>query len=206
MGVYDDKEVSVVTPFNGSTVRYGWQTNIDEADKGVLGHQTLDAVSGPIVFGASKPKPARMTKERTTGNSTSFVDWQSYNSAKQAGWKKSKGVIYGPSPFNGPKSIRVVCEVAPGLSVAWNMRKTQYSRITGDLSALGIEVLTTTNGKQAVVGGNSFEGASIFGAKTRIADDQISVGYVAATKVDNLPDGWSAIAKNSGGDPTVAAP
>ena len=73
MGVYDDKDISVVTPYNGSQVNYGWQTNIAEADKAVLGHQTLAAVSGPVVFGASRPKPARLTRERATGNTSSFV-------------------------------------------------------------------------------------------------------------------------------------
>lgn len=206
MGVYDDKDVSVVTPYNGSTVNYGWQTNIDEADKGVLGHQTLAAVSGPVVFGASRPKPARLTRTRETGSTGSFVDWQSFDSAKAAGWKKSKGVVYGPAPYSSTKAIRVVAEVATGLSTSWDMRRSQYERIQGDLAGLGIEVLTTTNGRNAVVGANSFEGVSIFGAKTRINDDILSVGYVDRTKVDNLPDGWTATTRNGGGDPTVAAP
>ncbi|MEO0884661.1 MAG: hypothetical protein AAFY54_01850 [Cyanobacteria bacterium J06648_10] len=206
MGVYDDKTPSVVTPYNGSTVSYGWPTNIDEADRAALGHQTLAAATGPVVFGASRPKPARLTRERVSGDTGSFVDWQSYNSAIAAGWKKSKGALYGPSPYESVKSIRVVAEVATGLSVAWDMRKTQYTRIQGDLAGLGIEVLNTTNGRNAVVGANSIQGASIFGAKTREGNDTLSVGYVKRTAVDNLPDGWSAVEKSSSSDPTIAAP
>lgn len=206
MGVYDDREISVVTPYNGSTVRYGWNTNIDEGDKAALGHQALSAITGAVVFGASRPKPARMSRERATGTTSSFVDWQSYDAARAAGWKKTKGAVYGPSPYSSTKAIRVVSEVAPGLSVSWDMRRSQYTRISGDLAALGVEVLTTTNGRNAVVGANSFEGVSIFGATTRIDQDTITVGYVGGSQVDNLPEGWSAIAKNSGGDPTIAAP
>ena len=206
MAVYDNKTISVVTPYNGSPVNYGWSTNISDADQAQLGHQTLSAAEGPVVFGASRPKPARMSKETITDTTSSFVDWQSYASAIDQGWKKIKGVSYGPSPYNSAKAIRVVAEVAPNLSIAWDMRKTQYTRVQTDLAALGVEVLTQTNGKHAVVGANSVQGASLFGAKTRLENDTLTVGYVGRTQVDNLPEGWTAFSRNSGGDPTIAAP
>lgn len=206
MAVYDDKTVAVVTPFNGSPVNYGWATNISGADQGVLGHQTLGNAVGPVVFGASRPKPARLSRETLTDTTSSFVDWQSYNSAIAAGWKKVKGAAYGPSPYNSTKAIRVVAEVTPTLSIAWDMRKSQYTRVQTDLAALGVDVLTQANGKHAVVGANSVQGASIFGAKTRSGTDTLTVGYVGGTRVDNLPEGWTAFARNRGGDPTIAAP
>lgn len=206
MGVYDDKTISVVTPFNGSPVNYGWSTNISGGDQGVLGHQTLAAAVGPIVFGASRPKPARVSKETVADTTSSFVDWQSYDAALAAGWKKVKGAAYGPSPYNSTKAIRVVAEVAPNLSLAWDMRKSQYTRVQADLAGLGVEVLTQANGKHAVVGVNSVQGASLFGAKTRSGSDTLTVGYVGGTRVDNLPTGWTAFSRNSGGDPTIAAP
>lgn len=206
MAVYDDKTISVVTPYNGSPVNYGWSTNIPNADRATLGHQDLSAAVGPVVFGASRPKPARVSRETIADTTSSFVDWQSYNAAVGAGWKKIKGVSYGPSPYNSAKAIRVVAEVATGLSIAWDMRKTQYTRVQTDLAALGVEVLTAANGKHAVVGANSVQGASIFGAKTRAGTDTLTVGYVGRTQVDNLPEGWTAFSRNSGGDPTIAAP
>lgn len=206
MGVYDDRSPVVVTPYNGSTVNYGFLTNIDGGDQAALGHQALSAAVGPVVFGARRPKPARMTRERTTGSTSSFVDWQSYDAAIAAGWKRTKGALYGPPPRESNLSIRVVAEVAIGVAIAWDMKKTQYNRIQGDLAGLGVEVGTVANLRNAVIGVNSVAGASIFGAKTRIADDNISVGYVGRTQVDNLPDGWSAYEQGStGGDPTVPA-
>jgi hypothetical protein len=208
MGVYDDRTPVVVTPFNGSTVNYGFRTNVDAAAQSALGHQPLSAAVGPVVFGANRPKPARLTRETATGSEGSYVDWQSYDAALAAGWKRSKGALYGPAPYESTRAIRVVAEVATGLAVAWDMRKSQYTRISGDLAALGVEVLTTTNGKNAVVGGNSFEGATIFGAKTRDGNDTLTVGYVGRTQVDNLPAGWTAFESGSraGGDPTIPAP
>lgn len=206
MGVYDDRESVVVTPYNGSTVNYGFRTNVDAAAQAALGHQPLASAVGVVVFGAGRPKPARLTREIATGTESSYVDWQSYNAAIAAGWKRTRGVKYGPAPYDSTRAIRVVAEVAPGIAVAWDMRKSQYNRILGDLPALGVEVGTAANMRNAVSGPNSFSGASIFGAKTRIGDDLITVGYVDRTRVDNLPEGWTAFESfGAAGDPTVPA-
>ena len=205
MTVYDDKTPSVVTPFNGSSLNYGFLTNIADADRAVLGHQTLDAAGGAVVFGASRPKPARLTRERTASSVSSFVDWQSYNSAIAAGFKQSRGAILGPSPYSSARAVRVVAEPTPGVNIAWDMRRTQFDRISGDLAALGIEVLNATNGRNAAVGVNSIEGAAtaLLGARSRQGDDILSVGYVGHTRADNLPEGWTAVERSNGVIPTT---
>lgn len=205
MGVYDDREAVVVSPFNGSTVNYGFKTNVDGAAQAALGHQPVSAAVGPVVFGANRPKPARMTRNVATGTESSFVDWQSHDAAIAAGWKRTKGVLYGPPPYESARAIRVVAEVATGLSIAWDMRKTLYNRIAEDLGGLGVEVLTTANGKDAVTGPNSFSGVSIYGAKTRDGDDNLTVGYIGRTQADNPPANWTVFESGGGGgDPTVA--
>lgn len=204
MGVYDDKRTVFVTPFNGATVKYAWPTNIDSADSSVLGHTDISSLTGIAVAGTSKPKPARMTINRATGTTGSFVDHTQYNAAKAAGWKQSKGYKPGPTPRSSAKSIRVVAEVANGLNVAWDMRRTQYDAIGAtDLATMGIAALTEGEGVVGVIGANQIFGATIYGAVKPGVDRTLSVGYVDIAAVDNLPEGWSAVSRNASADPTI---
>lgn len=205
MGVYDEKDVVFVTPFNGATVKYAWPTNIDAADRTALGQADISTLTGIAVAGTSRPKPARMSKTTVGGTTSSFVDFASFNSAKTAGWKQSRGYKAGPAPRTSTKSIRVFAEVAGGLNVAWDMRQTQFTKIgTTDLAAMGIAALTEGKGVVAVTGANRVYGATIYGAVKPGLDDTLSVGYVDTTKVDSLPEGWSATIRNASADPTIS--
>ncbi len=205
MGVYDEKEIVFVTPFNGATVKYAWGTNIDEADRTVLGQQAISTLSGIAVAGTSRPKPARMSRTRVTGTTSSFVDHASFNAAKAAGWKQSRGYKAGPSPRTSTRSIRVYAEVATGVNVAWDMRQTQFTKIgTTDLAAMGIAALTEAKGVVAVTGANQVYGATLFGAVKPGLEETLSVGYVDKSRVDSLPDGWSALIRNASADPTIS--
>ncbi len=205
MGVYDDKEVVFVTPFNGATVKYAWGTNIDAADRTVLGQTPISSLTGIAVAGTSRPKPARMSLQRTTGTVSSFVDHASYNSAKAAGWKQSKGYKAGPAPRTSTRAIRVFAEAANGLNVAWDMRKSQHTKIgVANLTTMGISTLTEGDGVIAVTGANQYFGATIYGAVSPGVADTLSVGYVDIAAVDNLPDGWSAVARNASANPTIS--
>lgn len=205
MGIYDDRTPVVVTPYNSSPINYGFLTNVDGAAQSALGHQPASAAVGPVVYGANRPKPARMQREIATGTESSFVDWQSFDAAKTAGWKQVKGVRYGPSPYESTRAIRVVAEVGNGMSVAWDMRKAQYTRIQAELANLGVEVATEANARHAIVGPNSFSGLTVYGARTRDGQDTIAVGYIGRTQADNLPAGWTRFESFSQtADPTVA--
>lgn len=205
MGVYDEKDTVFVTPFNGATVKYAWQTNIDAADRTVLGQADISTLTGIAVAGTSRPKPARMSKTTVAGTTSSFVDFSSFNSAKAAGWKQSRGYRSGPPPRNSTKSVRVYAEVANGLNVAWDMRQSQNTKIgAADLTAMGILTLTESAGVTAVTGANRIYGATVYGAVKPGIDDTLSVGYVDIGAVDALPTGWSAVVKNSSADPTIS--
>lgn len=204
MGVYDDKRTVFVSPFNGSTVQYAFPTNIDAADSTVLGQQDISTLSGIAVAGTSRPKPARMSIQRASGTTSSFVDHTQFNAAKAAGWKQTKGYKAGPAPRSSLKSVRVFAEVAPGLNVAWDMRQTQSTAIGAtDLAAMGIANLTESAGVTAVTGANRIYGATIYGAVKPGVDDTLSVGYVDIAAVDSLPTGWSAVTRNASADPTI---
>ncbi|MGB3457408.1 MAG: hypothetical protein WBA35_13700 [Litorimonas sp.] len=204
MSVYDEKTVVFVSPFNGATVQYAFGTNIDAADQTALGHKAISTLTGVAVAGTSRPKPARMSRQRATGTTSSFVDHASYNSAKDAGWKQSRGYKAGPAPRSSTRSVRVYAEVAPGLDVAWDMRATQRTKIgDADMTQLGIQVLTEGAGVTAVTGANRVYGASIYGAVKPGLEDTLSVGYVDLGAVDSLPTGWSAVIRNASADPTI---
>ena len=205
MGVYEDKDIVFVTPFNGATVKYAWGTNIDAADRTILGQAAIATLTGIAVAGTSKPKPARMSINRASGTTSSFVDHTKYNSAKAAGWKQSRGYKPGPTPRASAKSSRVVAEVAPGLSVAWDMRQSQLTKIgETDLGLMGISIMSESEGVLAVTGANQIFGATIYGAVRPGIEDTLSVGYVDIAAVDSLPDGWSAVSRNASADPTIS--
>jgi len=204
MGVYDEKNVVFVTPFNGALVKYAWPTNIPTGDGAVLGHAAISTLSGIAVAGSSRPKPARMSKTTLSGSTSSFVDFASFVSAKTAGWKQSRGYKAGPAPRSSAKSVRVFAEVASGLNVAWDMRLEQRGKIgAAPLTQMGIETLTEAKGVTAVTGANRVYGATIYGAVNPGIDDTLSVGYIDIASVDNLPVGWSALIRNSSADPTI---
>ncbi|MBE9061857.1 hypothetical protein [cf. Phormidesmis sp. LEGE 11477] len=205
MSVYDDKDTVFVTPFNGATVKYAWQTNIDAADRTALGQKAISTLTGIAVAGTSRPKPARMSRQRATGTTSSFVDHGSFNAAKAAGWKQSRGYKAGPAPRSSTRSVRVYAEAANGLNVAWDMRQTQFTKIgAANLATMGIATLTEGAGVTAVTGANSYFGATIYGAVNPGVDDTLSVGYVDIAAVDSLPDGWSAVIRNASADPTIS--
>lgn len=205
MGVYDEKDIVFVTPFNGATVKYAWGTNIDGGDRTILGQKAIGTLTGIAVAGTSKPKPARMSIQRATGTVSSFVDHTQYNAAKAAGWKQSRGYRPGPTPRNSVKSIRVVAEAANGLNVAWDMRRSQFTKIgAADLATMGISEMTEGQGVVAVTGANQIFGATLYGAVKPGVEDTLSVGYVDIAAVDSLPEGWSAVARRASSDPTIS--
>lgn len=205
---YDDGKPRFVQPYNGSTVNYGFSSKNDAADATALGQEQISSAGGPVVFGANRPKPARLRKKNSAGGTTSgFVDWKKYTALVNGGtWKKQSGCVYPASAYNSPQAIRVVAEVSPQLHVTWDMHKTQYNKITaGVLATLGIEPLNDTNNRHAITGPNSFDGFNVGGAKTRIGNDSVSVKYVGHSQADNLPDGWSLTMKRAVGDPSLPA-
>lgn len=205
---YDDGRPRYVVPYNGSTVNYGFSSKNDDDDAATLGQKIVSLAEGPVVFGANRPKPARLRRTIAGGRTVSgFVDWRNYTQLIDAGtWKKQRGCVYPASGYSSPQAIRVVAEVTQGVNVCWDMHRTQYTKITqATLTALGIEVLNETNNRNAITGPNGFDGFSISGAKTRIGDDSVAVKYVGHAQADSLPTGWSLIKKRAVGDPSLPA-
>lgn len=189
MGKYDDKRPVSVVPFNGSTIRYGFLTNIDGGDSAALGHTDAnDRNQQGLVFGANSPKPSRASRKRATGTTSSFIDWNSITAARQAGWSTGKANIRRGGTT---AKTRVVAVTFQGITYAWNMPNDTFANIgQGNLQTLGVRV-TDTNDTDLVFGADSPKPPkAVFDA-----GDNIYSTFYDPTN-GNLPEGWSS-ASNS---------
>lgn len=136
MGKYDNRILVAVSPFNGSTILYGFQTNIDANDRQALGQQEIgnQEVNG-LVVGANSPKPARASRRRATGTTSSFIDWSVIAAARQAGWRVGTGRLRRGSV--GARS-RTVFVTYKGINYAWQIPNDTYANLGGDAAALGL--------------------------------------------------------------------
>lgn len=189
MGKYDDRYPVSVVPFNGSSVRYGFLTNIDQADGSTLGHvSAVDSNQQGLVFGANAPKPARASRKRATGTTSSFIDWNAIAAARTAGWSIGKASIRRGGTT---AKTRVVMVTFRGISYAWNMPNDTYANIgSGDLQTLGVRE-TNTGDTDLVFGADSPKPPkAIFDA----GENTYSTFYDPTN--GSLPEGWSS-ASNS---------
>lgn len=194
MGKYDDRYKVSVVPFNGSTIRYGFLTNIDAADGVALGHQDANAAVNGLVFGANSPKPARASRKRATGTTSSFIDWNSVAAARTAGWSIGKASIRRGGTT---AKSRVVAVTFQGITYAWNMPLDTYNNIgAGDRQTLGLRD-TDTNDTDLVFGADSPKPPkAIFDA----GENSYSTYYDPTN--GSLPEGWSSASNSQ--DPTQA--
>ncbi|MEM6836890.1 MAG: hypothetical protein AAF609_08535 [Cyanobacteria bacterium P01_C01_bin.120] len=189
MGKYDDKRPVSVSPFNGSNVRYGFLTNIDAADSSVLGQQDAnDRNQAGLVFGANSPKPARASRKRAAGTTSSFIDWNSIAAARTSGWSIGKASV---RRGGRTAKTRIVAVTFQGITYAWNMPNDTYANIgAADLQTLGVRD-TDTNDTDLVFGVDSPKPPK---ATFDAGDNQYTTFYDPTN--GNLPEGWSS-ASNS---------
>ncbi|MEM7063809.1 MAG: hypothetical protein AAF572_11675 [Cyanobacteria bacterium P01_B01_bin.77] len=178
---------------------------MDEGDQSVLGHTKVADVTGIIIYGASAPKPGRMSKVKATGETnTSYVDWQAITAAQAADWKLVKGAVRRPKLGKSTRSVRVKAEIAPNIIKVWDMRTEQFNKIGAEaLAGLDVSayVAGDLNNPNVISGENKVEGATIFGAKSASSG---TIGFIGYKKADAAPDGWSAFGKAQTDDPRTA--
>jgi hypothetical protein len=194
MGKYDDRYKVSVVPFNGSTIRYGFLTNIDAADGVALGHQDANAAVNGLVFGSNSPKPARASRKRATGTTSSFIDWNAVAAARTAGWSIGKASIRRGGTT---AKSRVVAVTFQGITYAWNMPLDTYNNIgAADRQTLGLRD-TDTNDTDLVFGADSPKPPkALFDA----GENSYSTYYDPTN--GSLPEGWSSASNSQ--DPTQA--
>jgi hypothetical protein len=165
------KRMVAVVPFMGSSLKYGFHTNIDQAQSTQLGHAPVNTRSVPgFIYGANAPKPARARKRFASGVVSSF-------------WSVGKGRFR--TGGNTPKG-KVVYVTISGVKYGWVMPNTTAQRMGGSLAQLGIR--TSTSQDKDIVFGASYPTPPK--ASRPMAG---GTGSVISTFYDssvNLPPGW----------------
>ncbi|MBF2025612.1 MAG: hypothetical protein IGS48_02435 [Oscillatoriales cyanobacterium C42_A2020_001] len=188
---YGPRTLVWVTPFTGSTIKFGFMTNADGATQTALGHVPIaGAYPSALVIGANAPKPPRASRLRATGVESSFVDAEAIATARAADWKISAGKQRNGASSAKSKTVYIVHETN---KIAWKMPTFLHTKISTDLTALGIAAATATDLDL------------IFGVRypklPRVAKINVPTTgaasryttYCDPSKLDNLPAGWTTV-------------
>ncbi|MEL6402093.1 MAG: hypothetical protein AAFR26_23925 [Cyanobacteria bacterium J06626_4] len=190
MGKYDSRDLVAVQPFNGSSILYGFRTNVDQGDRGILGHVAVNNTDqNGLVIGANSPKPARAMRKRASGTTSSFIDFGAIAAARAAGWTVGQGKIRrgGTTPRG-----RVVYVTYKGFNYAWVIPNDTYANLGGDAAALGLRE-STANDIDLVFGADSPKPPRAF--RTIGAGDDTNVISTFYDPSGNLPAGWGGVSQ-----------
>lgn len=183
------KRLVAVTPFASSPIKYGFNTNIDQAQSTQLGQVGVNTFASGFVLGANAPKPARARKRFASGVVSSFISAGSVTAARTAGWSVGKGSYRaGGSSAKG----KVVYVTIAGIKYGWNMPNTTAQRIGGALAQLGIREGRTTD-KDIVFGASYPVPPKASRAVASSGGSSTLTTFYDPTVV--LPAGWRAAGK-----------
>lgn len=151
---YGKQRLVSVVPYTGSTLKYGFRTNVDAAVSTALGHAAVTITDGsyPTGFclGANYPKPARASRKRTTGYQSSWCDAGSRAAARTAGWTVGPARVKRANDTTRTKCVYITFE---GNKFGWRMPIALHTKISADLADLGI--LEATAGDKDIAFGVS---------------------------------------------------
>lgn len=185
--VYDTKIPVWVTPFTGSTIKYGFLTNVLASVRTDCGHNVVgDSTPTGLVYGANAPKPGRASKRTATGNVGSFYSIGQMASLRADGYSVTRPTIRRGSEGANSTAVYVTMN---GIKYAWRMPSRLLTRITADASGLGIEIATSND--RDLVWGSTPKPPKAYRTSGL---DTLST-YVDPSRIDNLPAGWSTSAR-----------
>jgi hypothetical protein len=189
------KRLVAVIPFASSPLKYGFQTNIDQAQSTQLGQVAVNTLAAGYIFGANAPKPARARKKFATGVVSSFISAGSVSTARGQGWSIGKGSFR--TGGNTPKG-KVVYVTLQGVKYGWIMPNTTAQRIGGSLTQLGIKIATSAD--KDIVFGASYPKPPTASRSIAASGGTSTVSTFFDPSV-SLPSGWTASGRQ---DPSVA--
>lgn len=191
--VYNSRRAVYVVPFNGTSIKYGFTTNVKDAVGTACGHVPVpsDYPAG-LVFGANAPKPGRASKRGATGVDSSYFDIDKLATLRQAGY-----TITLPQVKRGGDSLNAVCRYVTinGIKYAWKIPTRTWTRIQGDATAMGLEA-PTQNDRDLVWGARYPKPQRV--QKVVIGDNDSFNTYSTfcdPSKIDNLPSGWEVMGR-----------
>ena len=214
--IYGSRDLKAVVAVAGATWLYGFRTNYERADANTeLGHRPAFGATGlnpAIVLGCNAPKPTRVVRRRPSagtdgqvagGNESTFCSVEKINDAQTGGWKigklykrlrGGKGLFFVELALVNPE-IATDGTSTGGIIVnyAWRMPKFLQEKITSnDKTALGIT--ESTGNTNNLVRGVRYPkppratfkavGTAFVGSRTT---------FVATSKTDSLPSGWTIV-------------
>lgn len=192
---YGTRTLVSVTPYTGSTIKYGFLTNADSATQTALGHTAITgAYPTGLVLGANAPKPGRASRLRATGVESSFVSATARASALGAGWKLSPGRVRNGASSTKSKTVYVTYQ---GNKIAWKMPTFLYSKISADLAGLG--VLDAASADIDLVFGARYPRLPRV-AKINVPETGAASRYTTfcdPDALDALPTGWATVRASS---------
>jgi hypothetical protein len=146
---------------------------------------------------ANSPRIPRLEIRTTTGKKKSTFCNPLVVPQGAGTVKTPKRQYRGITLDSAGKNVITCFVLIMGIKRAWNMRRTQYDKISTDLTGLGIELATANDVKDLVWGCSA-----PYPAKAKKFD---STGedngneyttFIAPTKENNPPTGWSVIGSN----------
>lgn len=194
MSRYSQRRPVAVKPIRGLDFSYGFLTNVEAADGTVLGHVAKDQIQGAVVWGANAPKPARASKQKASGVSSSFISFDAIDAARKAGWRVGKARTRGASNSTATRTVYVTIE---GIKYAWRIPNVTATNL-GDLAQLGIKVADPKD-RDLVFGASSPKPPR---AKKKKDNSTISTFYDPSV---TLPTGFTVVGNAVDPEATVAS-
>jgi hypothetical protein len=142
---YGARDLVYVPLGTGDTnINYGFNTNMDEADKALLGHVAVNLASPPprFVLGANRPKPGRATKRSAAASNSSFYAASQTTALRAAGWRVGFPKLRPGKGANGLLSKEYYVTIS-GIKYAWPLSNDVAARL-GDLGQLGLRLTQNT--------------------------------------------------------------
>lgn len=188
---YANRRLVHVVPFTGSTIKYGFQTNVDADVSTALGHTAVaGAYPSGLVIGANAPKPARASRILATGSESSFISAANIAAARTAGWTVGKSRVRVGGSTARSKLVYITFE---GNKLAWRMPTGTYTRLSAEeRTALGI--VDGTADALDLVFGVSYPELPRVGKRSVGTDgaDLVST-FCDPASLDDLPAGFTSL-------------
>lgn len=203
--VHGERPLVCCRALPGATWFYGFHSNVSASemtDLGIVPGITGGGYRPGLLVGVSAPKPAKLLKvSDATGYDGSFCDAANIDTALAAGYKMVRP-IQRRFGSRGKNSRTVYITVAPlneagepsgvEYKYAWVLPDFSHTRISTDLTALGIQVATGSETDLVWGVNKNFKPRRAYKLFTLGTgrSSQSSV-FVDPSKYNNLPTGWA---------------
>lgn len=192
---YGDKKLfSVPIPSAAGDIAYIYGSNVDlpAGDLTTLGITAVDlaAIPARAVYQCNSPKPPQARRFSTTRSwDSSFVAQGQVAAAKAAEWAISRRAVQSGVRISGGRTKTVYVTVG-GINYAWNIHLERYTRLSAELTALGISAATQDDRPGLVWGSTAPRPAQVSKAFTGPGGTDFVTVFCAQNKEDTLPEGW----------------